>query len=126
MDKDTRYLVKKSLQLWFWIDKLQGSGHIDNRYDKHLLSKVTVIQKLVNEKMPDSDIAEDTMVWTVNRNIFCKKESYDKHTPHRIAGFGYDVIKAFIHNEILRKFDYDPLIEAPISYKNKVRRLCNK
>ena len=119
LTNDEAHMIKKSLQLWFWIEKLESNHTLDEKYDKHLLKKVEVIQKLVDNLMPESDISDGSLVFTVENNLYGLYRPTSRKF-YRRAHFAYDVIKAFVHNEILRKYDYDPLIEFPKSYKHKV------
>ena len=123
MNKDERYMVKKALECWLWIERKENNGRIDydDKYDKHLLKKVKEIQKLVDKLLPDSDIADDTLVHTVERNLFGLHQ-FGELKWHRRAHFAFDVTKSFVHHYILRKFNYDPLIET-LAYKKKVDKL---
>ncbi len=93
---DKEYLIKISLELWHWIDKLLLSEVIPERYDKHLIGKCYVIQRLVNSEMPDSKLAENGnyLVKMIERSLY-KKNS---------TTLTYDEIKSAVHHNILGSF----------------------
>ena len=91
--QDKKYLVKISLELWHWIDKLLLSEQIPERYDKHLQQKCEVIQRLVNKEMPECKLAENGnyLVKMIERSLY-KKNS---------TTLTYDEIKSAVHHNIL-------------------------
>ena len=124
--KKQQVLIKTALETWFWIERVETKYHpIPERYDKQLLKKVEKIQKLVDELLPDCDIADGGLVMTVESNLFGLHQFGSRKWCRRDY-FGYDATKAMIHNDILRPLDYDPLIEFPISYKKKVMDMVNE
>ena len=89
---DKEYLIKISLELWYWIDKilLDYPILIPERYDKHLMQKCEVIQRLVNKEMPNCKLAE-------NGNYLIHIIQRSKKSTTLI----FDEIKSAIHHVIL-------------------------
>ena len=90
--KDSEYLVKISLELWHWIDKLLLDFPIliPERYDKHLMQKCEVIQRLVNKEMPECKLAENG-----NYLIHIIQRSKKSTT------LTFDEIKSAVHHVVL-------------------------
>lgn len=98
---DKKYLVKNCLELWHWIDKLLLSEQIPSRYDKHLLQKCDVIQRLVNKEMPNCKLAENGnyLMQMIDRSLHKKKNTT----------LTYDEIKSAVHHVILIPNNFNPV-----------------
>lgn len=120
MDKKIKYYIKKSLELWFWIERLEGKYHdIPEKYDKYLVSKVKAIQPYLDEIKSDFD--DNMLLRIIDRNLFLIG-SDDFKPRRRRSHRAYDTVKSVVHNEILRPLNYDPMI-VTASYKRKVDKI---
>lgn len=91
-------MVKISLELWHWIDKLllKFPILIPERYDKHLQQKCEIIQRLVNKEMPECKLAE-------NGNYLLQMIERSLHKKGNTT-LTYDEIKSAVHHTILGSF----------------------
>ena len=100
--------LQQALDLWWWIDRLQEKYHDPpEKYDKHLLNKIEKVESLL-EGTDWGDGKEGMRLRSYVQGRIDGTGYHSRRTRNHASRM-YDLVKAVIHNDILRKNHIEPL-----------------